>query len=153
KPISCAADLSCEESEDGTVMGELHARPLRSPHCLDPLILPHFQRRIAWMTRLFVWVVVLRVVATDERPTRFVAAVLIGAVEQVTVKKDRRAGFKFAIDGRQTLHDFLHPFRIGAGLIADLTVLDAADAMRTGDHLQAAVLASRLIDGDHAASH
>ena len=51
----------------------------------------------------------------------------------------------------QPLAGDLHALGIGTSLIADLHVIHAADMVRTAEHLQAAVLFRRPVDGDHAA--
>src|SRR5690606_9243349 len=53
-----------------------------------------------------------------------------------------------AVDDLVPLEDRLDPLHVGAGLVAREDVIDSPEVVRARNHLEAAVLARRLIDRD-----
>ncbi len=69
-----------------------------------------------------------------------VAVVGVGAVQKIAVEKDRRARVELEMDQLQPLDRGVHTFRVSLRLAIDAPVIDQADCLRPGQHLEAAIL-------------
>ncbi|OPZ06532.1 MAG: hypothetical protein BWZ08_02264 [candidate division BRC1 bacterium ADurb.BinA292] len=92
-------------------------------------------------------------IARDQRPARPVRGVGRRAVQQVAVEEQGCSGLHFAVDQLAHFPGLLHPFQIGAGLIADQLVRNPSNLVGALENLQAAVLTRGAIDRDQAAQH
>ncbi len=69
------------------------------------------------------------------------------------MEKSRVARAHFQMNAFVPLQGCLHVLRIGLQLAGLDPMLEPSQQMRALDHLEAAVLTSRLVDGDEAARH
>ncbi len=90
-------------------------------------IIPRFEVRVLRMPRFFVGIVGASVVATNERPTRVLAPILVRTVQQIRVKEHRVTGFEIHIDPFEAFARDGNSFRVGTRLLSDGTVIDATD--------------------------
>ena len=74
-------------------------------------------------------------------------------MQQIRVEEHRVTRVEFAINEFVPFLRRLNTLQIGSRLLPRLPVINAAEVLRTSQHLQAAVGRGRLINGDHAASH
>ena len=74
-------------------------------------------------------------------------------MQQITVKEEHRTRFHLAVDRFKMLQHHRDALHIRTRLVASHPMLQPPHSMRTLEHLQTAVLDSRLVDGDHAAGH
>ena len=94
------------------------------------------------------------VVATDERPSRIRARVLVRLMEQVAVEKKCVARLHLDEVPGQHRQCSLHTHRVCLLLaLWSAVVLSQTDRMRARDDLQAAILSRRVGDSDHARPH
>jgi hypothetical protein len=95
------------------------------------LVVVHFRERVVvGVMVLFHGVVVSSVVAADVGPAGRGGAILIGTVEEIAVKKKSVAGLHLAIDEREAIEESLDSLGVGAGLVADLLMVDSARLVR-----------------------
>ncbi len=79
---------------------------------------------------------------------RVFAVVLVGAMQQIAVKKESVARVHFAVNELVTFDGGFDALHVGAYLIARFSVIDASDFVGAFQHLQTAVRLRRTIDGN-----
>ena len=76
-------------------------------------------------------VIVLPVVAHDERPPPAVAVVRAAAVEEVAVEEDCVTRFELHVGVAKSFPGKFYSFQVGPNLFANLAVLDSTQLVRT----------------------
>ena len=97
----------------------------------DRRVVHFFQRRIPWMMGILVGIIVPRIVAADQSPSRLVAEVGIGTVKRVTMEEDGISRIHLAVHQLQPQLGSLDTFGIRSRLGTEPTMLDASHTVRT----------------------